>query len=444
MKGILDNDKLEVESGFYYDTQRANKLTRVTLHANTKPPKNPYDPWPGWVGNTTDVDPTFPQTYTDDKLPDVDESKDPMDKDIFGNSLGADVRYGRLPLCSSIIQEDFNVSISNSWADFMGGNQMQDMFNQFIKPLGPYSDIIGSGLKTIGDTLNGKASESKNEKFWNSIGNGLVDFGGKMVNAGNVLTRSLVVQGTRFKYYSGSGISFGNLGMKFTLFSDWVNKNEFDENKLAEWEFMDVDTQLEPLMPYSIGKYIPFFSNDDSEFEKQVGEDLAKKISEKKIDSIVNTFLAWQTPPGGFRPNVHYIDTIQRGTLKLKIGPRYTLRNLLIQDIQLNYSKQFVKYRSGNGNKITTCPLYCDVFITFTPATKFSSNALLNFVRGKEITEKSFNAIKDKNDNVTGYEENKNTEGNTVYVPTYPGNSSHSELDKDINSRLNEILNKKK
>lgn len=431
MKGIIDDNNLDVESGFYYDTQRANKLTRVTLHANSKPPKNAYDPWPGWIGNSDDVNPDFPKTYKDDNQPDIDESNDPMRKDIFGNDLGADIRYGRLPLCSSIIQEDFNVSISNSWADFLGGNQLQDGFNQLIKPLGPYSDIISEGLSSISGVLKEK-SEKKDSEFWGKIATSLNNFGGEMGKAGNVLTRSLVVQGTRFKYYSGSGISFGNLGMKFTLFSDWINKNEFNDAKKADWQFIDVDTQLEPLMPYSIGKYIPFFDNNDGGFRSQLDKTLADKLNIEGLDPVVNTFLAWQTPPGGFRPNVHYIDTIQRGTLKLKIGPRYTLRNLLIQDIQLNYSKQFVKYKCADG--LVTCPLYCDVFITFTPATKFSSDALLNFVRGHEISSPTYTKItenKDGKEEIKGYK--KDT---TVTQPIYPKNSSHSELDKDINSRL--------
>ena len=411
----------EVPSGFYYDNQKNNPFLRVSLHANTKPPISKYDKWVGWCDKVaaTSIDPDFPTELTISTEPDIDEGNEPKNNDLFDNPLVSDIRYGSKALCTSIIQEDFNVSISNSWAEFMGGGQLQDLFNSAIKPLQPYTDLISSGLKKMGGTLTKSDGKFANSDFGKGLAGFLNKAGDKGTELSNVMTRSLVVQGTRFKYYSGTGISFGNLGMKFTLFSDYIEETDDYNIGKKTYKWKSVFDQLSAILPYSMGEYIPFYDpSDPDKFINDVG--LKDWIEKNGKDKIANTFFGWQTPPGGFRPNVQYIDTIQVGTLMLKVGPYYTLKNLLIQDVQLNYSKQMVKYWNFNENKLETCPMYCDVFITFTPATKYSSNMLKNFVHGKKIT----STYIDNNKELTN-------------VTVLPGNEeSLTKLKNEINKRI--------
>lgn len=412
-KVILENTEKEI-SGFYYDIQRKNPMMRVTLHANTKPPSNPFAPWPSWCegGGTSsrgDKDKSF--LYYNYNKPDIDEpeAEEVIDFVIDGNSEKIDIRYGALPIATSIINEDFNVSIANSWTDYMGGQGLNDLFNSF-KSFEPYAHEVAPILKTIGSEFKDYIDKNEGSMFSNKVGktasNLLDSMGNLMGKKGNTLSRSLVAQGTRFKYYSGTGIAFSNLGMRFTLFADYVEL--LDENSdgsikyTGTYKFMAPDDQLKMLLKYSIGEYTNFLqegtlkdisnkvvyeTTDENGNTKAIRlKDALNYIpgmSDKSIEEsegIINTYLGWQMSPGGFRANVKYIDSVQTGTLMLKIGPYYRLKNLIIQDVQLNYSKHIAKYFDNDTKSIKTCPLYCDVFVNFTPANKYSDRMLKEFV----------------------------------------------------------------
>ena len=178
--------------------------------------------------------------------------------------------------------------------------------------------------------------------------------------------------------------------MKFTLFADFIEQFEYKDSGNGKIEkeslgyvFQTPDDQLAPLIPYAIGKYLPLVSSSDNNTNTWLENIGIKGFLDKNITGwkdVVNKFLGWQMPPGGFKADIQYIDSVQTGTLMLRIGPYYRLKNLVIQDIQLNYSKQTAKYLDRDTGKIKTCPLYCDVFITLTPVNKYSDEMLKKFI----------------------------------------------------------------
>ena len=380
MSKSLTKDTKKDISGFYYDFQKKNPLFRVTLHANTKPPKTKYEDWCDWVESSSDrVDTDFP--YYRETGIDVDSAND---KGVISSTHSKDVRYGAMPICSSVVNEDFNVAIANNWGEFVGSQAIQDVWNSTAKQLEPYASFAGKQLSKISEVAGQYKTDNTLTNSIRGFVSSAAKTGGDFLNGtGNVLSRSLVVQGTRFKYYGGTGIDFSNLGMRFTLFADYIEQLTATTSSGIEgsgkYSFMTPDDQLKPILPYAIGEYVPF-ADDNNKVE-----DLMNKWGLSDMKDAVNQFFGWQMPPGGFRADVQYIDTQQVGTLMLKIGPYYRLTNLVIQNIQLNYSKQIAKFAEVEGDsvKIKTCPLFCDVQITLTPASKYSNEMLKKFVMSR-------------------------------------------------------------
>lgn len=323
--------------GFYYDIQKNNPLMNITLHANYETDDGGIT-WYNW-------------------------SKGDIDKD------GG---YGMDPLCTALMNEDFSVAIANNWSEFDGGNMLESMWNQ-VRPLGAYSSHISklmSGMVETGNKWLSKHTDG-NTEWASKLNSGLNKVNSFLDNdKTNILNHALVVQGTRFSYYAGTGTSFSNLNMKFTLFADYISG-----------EFVSVHDQLNDLYPYIMGQYV---SVDGS---NKGGQESSNSLDE---------FFGWQKAPGGFKPDIKNIDTPILGTLKLKFGSYYSIRNLVCRDAQLNFSKQMVKDPNSPG-KIT--PLYCDIMLSFQPATKFSDAALRDFIEGKKTaTEQSLieSRLKDK------------------------------------------------
>ena len=192
------------------------------------------------------------------------------------------------------------------------------------------------------------------------------------------LNKSLVVQGTRFTYYSGTGISFNNLGMRFTIFP------RYDESG----NFMSVLDQIGDILPYIVGRFVPFHISDTqtaSLVQKFVGS-----TAIKDVESFVSQYVNWQEPPGGFmaknkdvdQTGITDVDSPQFGTLKLKIGGLYAITNLVCADASLTFSKQMVK---GPSSETPLTPLYCDVNLMLKPATKYSDKSLMRFINGKAM-----------------------------------------------------------
>lgn len=313
-------------SGWYYDLQLDNRLTNVTLHPNTE---LNGDTWEKFSG---DPDRDYPE-------------------------------YRAKPICRAIMAEDFSVSVANSWSEF-GGDMLGQMWES-IKPLAPYADeakrmiqlAVEDYEKQENQGLVDKIEESKISsamaKFMIAANNAIND-PESGIDITDYLNRALVVQGTRFSYYSGSGTSFGNLVMKFTVFSTWI-----------DGEFVTVDEQIEEIYPYCSGEFVN-------------GTDGLKV--KKETQQIIDSWISWQKPPGGFKANVKNVDIIQFGTLMLRVGTYYTITNLVVENANFVFSKQMAK----NPKNGSICPLYCDVTIQLRPATKYSEKSIKKFVLSSE------------------------------------------------------------
>ena len=339
------------KSGWYYDDQVNNVMTSVTLHSNM------------WWETGEDSDEGEWVEWK--KHGDVDD-------DAFVNLVGMRNEgtvygYGLDPIARSILTEDFNVSVYNTWTDF-GEDFLSGIWNQ-VKQVAPYVKNLSNSLDSFResnsrvDPDNGFAS-----KIFSKVGNlieGAADFI-SVPNAVQYLNKALVTQGTRFSYYGGTGFSFGNLGMKFTVFPKYENG-----------EIITVTEQMEKFYPYVIGKLEPFELKVKAKGETY---DSANLLGEEYKD-----LLQWQSPPGGFESELKNIDIIQKGTLKLRIGPHYCLTNLVCQEANFTFSKQMVKFpnpdNTYNSNKVS--PLFCDVALTLKPATLYSDIMMKKFVSGK-------------------------------------------------------------
>ena len=360
----MANNKI---SGWYYDIQQENPMTCVTLHFNTYPvpvKENGQIKDVKWMSiSTSDAQKAYKDKTGNDL--EVDPDDDYMTKNINGEVF----KYSKNPLIRAIVSEDFNVSIANTWSDF-GGDLLGQMW-QSVKTLAPYADVAEHAIQQALETYRNSSEETKAKIEGSGVARAmhhvLEKIGSNPGTITDYLNRSLVVQGTRFSYYSGTGVSFGNLVMKFTVFPKW------EGNK-----FISVNSQINDLYPYLVGK-----------FEKETG-----------LPAGLENFVGWQKPPAGFKANLKDVDVVQEGTLKLKYGPYYAITNLVCENATFNFSKQMVKkpfFHNSNGTRVFTgslssddivmSPLYCDVTIQLRPATKFSDISLQRFVNGLNCSE---------------------------------------------------------
>lgn len=410
-------------SGWYYDNQLKNPLTSVSLHPNMVPVyiKDTHI-LTGW---------------------EMASSRDGLecDKDVFccpeNNGCGYTTNY---TIATSILTEDFNIAITNSYSP-LGEDAISGLWNQ-LKPVAPYLPEIQGALASMAGTTSDFAEKSDSKIIdWLSIAlnkvsnNRIWDFTKSHIND------VLIMQGTRFSYYSGSNVGFGNLNMRYTIFPKFDGKN-----------FITVNEQLTELFPYVNG-YIEELSGDDlfgkdkdatttsiTKIQKRMkemakssleeGKELAKETSDKIfgensdklknklgnfidnvktntlvkgvvkgygelkelmdsivigsssiIDDMISTkkLFSWQKAPGGFEPYYYDMDAPQKGTLKLRIGTQYSINSLVCSDINFQCSKQSVKNPIDNS----LSPLYCDVSLTLQPVTRYSNESLSKFVDGK-------------------------------------------------------------
>ena len=159
---------------------------------------------------------------------------------------------------------------------------------------------------------------------------------------------------------------------------------------------MSVLDQIGDILPYIVGRFVPFHISDTqtaSLVQKFVGS-----TAIKDVESFVSQYVNWQEPPGGFmaknkdvdQTGITDADSPQFGTLKLKIGGLYAITNLVCADASLTFSKQMVK---GPSSETPLTPLYCDVNLMLKPATKYSDKIvlllyytnLMRFINGKAM-----------------------------------------------------------
>jgi hypothetical protein len=395
-------------NGWYYDEQLNNPLTSISLHPNQLYVNQE------WV-NVTDRT--------------IDNVSHKPDNEEFVTQAGDKiVGYDIVPIATSIISEDFNVAIANTWSPYGSGEEITSLWNSF-RSAAPYVDSIRKGLKEVNKTLEIEEGDGAVVTFLKSVG-GLVsnNYDANLGLLQHRLNDHLVTQGTRFSYYAGSGTAFGGLGMKYTIFPKFDNVNGF----------VSVIEQIQQLYPYVNGKLETetydavknaildwketvsgrnkikekgeaWFNSainsvdkliDDAKTATGKGEvgkaeattawtnlkskfkeitDTTLSIADDILKAILDAgLLAWQKAPGGFKPYYKDIDIALQGTLKLRIGTQYSISSLLCQDVSLNFSKAMVK----NPIDGTISPLYCDVTLNLIPATKFSNISLEKFVKG--------------------------------------------------------------
>lgn len=265
---------------------------------------------------------------------------------LYGTKNGT--KYTDEPLAKAIFNEDFEFEISNSWSDFAGGNFIEGMFNQ-VRGYAPYADYIVDKLRKIdfNETNNSDDKLISDISRWtdNFVNNTLANNSSKITE---YLNKALVVQGTRFVYFSGTSIGLGNLGMKFILMYDPINNKTIKE-------------QLDPLMEYVIGDY----ESPEGSTNKDSAMDEMK------------SFIGWQNPPGGFTMDIKNVQNILKGTMKMEFGDMYMIDNLVCRGCHVSMSRMRVN-RPDGGDPTS---LYGEVSLAFQPAGMIVKNDLIRYIQ---------------------------------------------------------------
>lgn len=401
-------------NGWYYDEQLDDPLTSISLHPNKELDKNTGE----WVA---------------------------IGFDENGNSRGDGERFRRdtvyagqgyrlKPIARAILSEDFTVSIANNWSNVNGSDVITGIWGG-LRTIAPYVPIIEPALDSIISTSKkDNTSQPVTTKFKDAIGK----LAGKAKNVLDIinpyLNEQLIVQGTRFAYYAGSGTAFGNLGMKFTLFpvfEDGVFKSVVEQARdildYSNGKYREDDLSMIKLIArmwattiYDTAAEVTKFMNDNSKkfddwanklIEGRKNDKIQEKVTEvtsgfmnilniaeneaKSVADDISALITdrgligWQSAPGGYVPSYRDINEAIEGTLKLRIGTHYSISSLLCQDATLNFSKVMVK-DPFTGN---ISPLYCDVALTLTPASKFANQRLEEFIGAKNSKNPYYNTI---------------------------------------------------
>lgn len=430
-------------SGWYYDLHQdwktVNRLTTVSLHANSY--YKGKDSW-GYPSVVLNRDKDLKEAGTDAER---DDGKNP-DYDEDG--------YYYEPICTCILQEDFQIQVQNQWTD-MGDDKTGNFINSIRTSIVPFAGTISKGLYDMGkgNAQFKKELESRNElagSFTGQILMPIVDWLNEKLNGkgrdGTVndnskeesamakyLNSAILVDGSRFSVYQGSNISFGNMGMRFTVIPKWDPETGV---------FISVVDQLKELYRYFFGEFMP----------------LPKDWGNESIRSVVT----FQRPPGGYQADMSQLDATQRGSLKLKIGGNYAICNVVVESATLVYSKQMVKNplvthqmlmneSEVNGNDYLT-PLSCDVNLVLRPCTRYSDHTLKNIVEGagmnkerQEIRDLLLNNLKEE---MTDYlmtspsyiiDPSDNLELKKQYNPLIKGRADVQRAQQEEEDRFNEI-----
>lgn len=322
-------------------------------------------------------------------------------------------------VASSILTEDLQIDVVNSWGDGGIDDAIGTGINSLIKPITPYVGIISSALRNMNDSQKASGVEASVTNDPNAplsrILTSAIDALGSEDGVGQRALNSLarlgsgnfLSQGCSFVYYQGSSTNFGNLGMRFTIFPN------YDETG----KYIGVLEQIALLLPFSMGLIGEVNWDDVSAMADgagavykavkdnsgnglinkglEVAEDVVKSatnmVKKLGVDVQLKRFIKWQNAPGGYTiDKPENIDSLYPGTLCLEIGPNYKLEGLVISNMSLNFSKQMVKNPSYfiNGGTTTSNlekaiePLYCEVTLQLRPITKYSDRSLVKFVQG--------------------------------------------------------------
>ena len=298
--------------------------------------------------------------------------------------------YAKEAICSAVLNEDFKVSIANTFSK-LGGDPLGEFINRTKSSL-PIMESVGELLKNVAkgtkETNEKWKKEGRNTKTLTALGE-FLDKASKYQGMGKALmNRAIVFQGARFSYFGGTGVSFDNVALNYTMFPYW-DINDLDNNGLPK--FKTVYDQLEIILPYVIGDFVPLvFAGVEADGKDSKAVTFLKSV-EGTLKDTLSSFGSWQLPPGGFEAAVKDIDVVQRGTLKLKIGTLYSIENIIISSCNFSLSKHLIKHPQisvdlGNDEKNASqylTPAFCDVQLAIKPVSMSSKNSLLRFIRGE-------------------------------------------------------------
>lgn len=404
MNGIINYG--EVGRGFYYDRQLKDELLTARLYPNSQ--------------LKTGVDSKTEEAYKSDgsysawvKFDDAD-TDDPKNQGVYseiadnsstGNTEEEIWKYSKTPLVTAILAEDFQVEIANSWSEF-GQDMLGQMFNQ-MRSSAPYAGTLGKLLKNISEKSKARAEESASQgkkvvsKIEDVFGSIVGLIGKSQETSAKFGQRTLEVQGTRFSYYGGTGVNFPALGLRYTIFPKIITED-------GTTSFVSVLKQIQNLLPYAVGAYIPLdlkelIGEEEVDTIEQKADDLfgsyeiyqtIKDAAGNSFDNIQNfvaDFANWQLPPAGFKPDMKDIDRIQPGTFKLRLGNYYALENLVIQNMSVVCSKTTVKNplssivsrgASFSPDEDYLTPASADISLILRPASRYSCNMINRFLGG--------------------------------------------------------------
>ena len=366
--------------GFYYDHQMYNPIYTITLHPNTRPFINGDSvKWDEGKVNCSDDMIITSMSGPDHPTQHWDKEWDAFFTDGFSSEPDGSQNDGILPkvndgeyssyyaepICSSIFTEDFNFNITNEWTSWDGGNFIEGLF----KNLKPFAPMVG--------TLSKNLSNLKTDKQYSGVAGWLTEgaktlgdfLGDKGVNVEGTLNKALYIQGTRYSLYNGTSTQFGNMVMKFTLLSDWRPEYPGSTN----YKFVTVYDQFQYIFPYVTGFFEKGAGELNAFVDKFTKEGEAREVTKKFLDQ----YIGWQSPPGGFTSINRNIDVQQKGTLRLVLGGFYTIDNLVVKNINVNFSRQLCKCPKDDEVMV---PLYADIVLELQPASVYTDIKLGRFL----------------------------------------------------------------
>lgn len=444
--------EIKVPKGFYYDIQTSDISTRISLHPNTTITgytKDVYDNSnttskvyetgdaniiPVWEtlsgaksyplystkrfgknGDTSTIIKWFHPEPEDDRMK--------MSKGIWtvpiktnkGGETTVEEKYPYAiePIASAVLNEDFKVSITNTFSK-LGGDPLGQFINSAKSAL-PLMETAKAFLEKISEKTKKTSEEWKKEGRDTSKIDVLGQFLSKAANwAGMnsaIMNRAIVFQGARFSYYGGTGVAFDNVALNYTIFPYWDLE---DRDETGFPKFKTVYDQLEILLPYVIGDFVPLTFAETVRDGSETKAVTFLKDATDDLKAVASSFGSWQLPPAGFEALGKDIDVVQKGTLKLKIGTNYSIENIIISSCNFSLSKHLIKHPQisaavGDSKRDATqflTPAFCDVQLALKPVSMASKNSLLRFMRGEGNVSDKVKVFDQHQANIRSLEEN--------------------------------------
>lgn len=247
-------------------------------------------------------------------------------------------------ICRAFIAESAGYSVSNNW-DGGGG-------------------FLSSLIDMLGGVITSSTGKYLAEMFAEIAGGGDLGEAVQLISSkATQLTNSHIFSKNKMiKQFSGSTTKVNGFdNIKLILISDSDKTN--------------IMTSIAKLNQVAIGKF------------QKINELL--EIGESDVTKKIDNFLAIQNSPNGYEADLSKgvgPDVIRKGTLKLQVGELFTLDNLVIENIDVNFSTRRVLLQDAEGN-VTVAkgrPYSAEVDLSFTYSSMITSEDLASMfnVRG--------------------------------------------------------------